>query len=178
MYSNSNNPVTYFHWKILTLAGIWTRDFPGTKPICYQLSCPGLDLFNISKMLNKSIIQNVLESVLLSILLYSHVFNWFVFIQNIILDSHEWIGQCTTGKHQSPIQILTNETVPANMKPFIFEFYGNPPVAESLTNNGHSVTFTLKAVREIAFPKVIPKLLLEVVWVWAQALLIFKKRLW
>ena len=64
------------------------------------------------------------------------------------------------------------------MKPFIFEFYGNPPVAESLTNNGHSVTFTLKAVREIAFPKVIPKLLLEIVWVWAQAQLIFKKRLW
>ena len=29
--------------KILALAGIWTRDFPGTKPICYQLSYPGLD---------------------------------------------------------------------------------------------------------------------------------------
>ena len=42
-YSNSNNPVTYFHWKILTLAGIWTRYLTGTKPICYQLSYPGLD---------------------------------------------------------------------------------------------------------------------------------------
>ena len=42
-YSNSNNPVTYFHWKILTLAGIWTQDLPGTKPICYQLSYPGFD---------------------------------------------------------------------------------------------------------------------------------------
>ena len=43
LYSNWNNPITYFHWKILTLAGIWTRDLPGTKPICYQLSYPGLD---------------------------------------------------------------------------------------------------------------------------------------
>ena len=32
-----------FTEKILTLAGIWTRDLPGTKPICYQLSYPGLD---------------------------------------------------------------------------------------------------------------------------------------
>ena len=42
-YSNLNNPVTYFHWKILALARIWTRDLPGAKPICYQLSYPGLD---------------------------------------------------------------------------------------------------------------------------------------
>ena len=43
LYSNSNKSVTYFHWKILTLAGIWTPDLPGTKPKCYQLSYPGLD---------------------------------------------------------------------------------------------------------------------------------------
>ena len=43
LYSNSNNPVTYFHWKILALAGIWTQDLPATKRICYQLSYPGLD---------------------------------------------------------------------------------------------------------------------------------------
>ena len=35
----------YFHWKILTLAGIWTQDLPGTKSICYQLSYPGLNVF-------------------------------------------------------------------------------------------------------------------------------------
>ena len=29
--------------KILALAGIRTWDLPGTKPICYQLSYPGLD---------------------------------------------------------------------------------------------------------------------------------------
>ena len=40
-YSNSNNPVTYFHWKIPALAGICTWDLPGTKPICYQLSYSG-----------------------------------------------------------------------------------------------------------------------------------------
>ena len=34
---------TYFHWKILSLAGIWTQNLPGIKPICYQLSYPGLD---------------------------------------------------------------------------------------------------------------------------------------
>ena len=38
-----DNPVTYFHWKIIAFNGIWTRDLPGTKPICYQLSYPGLD---------------------------------------------------------------------------------------------------------------------------------------
>ena len=38
----------YFHWKILALAGIWTWDLPGTKPICYQLSYPGLDKFSCS----------------------------------------------------------------------------------------------------------------------------------
>ena len=32
-----------FHWKILALAGIWTRHLPDTKPICYQLSYPSLD---------------------------------------------------------------------------------------------------------------------------------------
>ena len=37
-----------FHWKILTLAGIWTRELPGTKPICYQLSCRGLDMVGLS----------------------------------------------------------------------------------------------------------------------------------
>ena len=42
-YSNSKNPVTYFHLKILALAGIWTQDLTGSKPICYQLSYPGLD---------------------------------------------------------------------------------------------------------------------------------------
>ena len=35
---------SYFHWKILALAGLWTRDLPGSKPICYQLSYPGLDI--------------------------------------------------------------------------------------------------------------------------------------
>jgi carbonic anhydrase len=74
---------------------------------------------------------------------------------DFVSDAQEWTGQCTTGKHQSPIEISTNETVPTLMPPFIFEFYANPPKAESLTNNGHSVTFTLKAEREITFPKVI-----------------------
>ena len=46
-YSNSNNPVTNFHWKILALAGIWTWDLPSTKPICYKLSYPGLDVVRI-----------------------------------------------------------------------------------------------------------------------------------
>ena len=48
-YSNLNNPVT-FHRKILALAGIWTRDLPGTKLICYQLSYPGLD--NVWKIIS------------------------------------------------------------------------------------------------------------------------------
>ena len=45
-YTNLNKSVTYFHWKILAPAGIWTRDLPGTKPICSQLSYPGLNFFS------------------------------------------------------------------------------------------------------------------------------------
>ena len=30
--------------KILTQ--IWTQDLPGTEPICYQLSYPGLDIYH------------------------------------------------------------------------------------------------------------------------------------
>ena len=41
--SSVANHVVFFHWKILALAKIWIRDVPGTKPICYQLSYPGLD---------------------------------------------------------------------------------------------------------------------------------------
>ena len=77
--------------------------------------------------------------------------NFFFFSSS---DAQEWTGQCTTGKHQSPIEISANETVPISMNPFIFEFYSNPPKAENLTNNGHSVTFTLRAEREITYPKV------------------------
>ena len=37
------NTISYFHRKILALAGNWIRNFPRTKPLCYQLSYPGLD---------------------------------------------------------------------------------------------------------------------------------------
>ena len=37
------NTITYLHWKVNTLAGIWTRDLTSTRPICYQLSYLGLD---------------------------------------------------------------------------------------------------------------------------------------
>ena len=40
--------VVYFHWKILARAGIWTRDLPGTKRICYQLSYPGWPIWRVS----------------------------------------------------------------------------------------------------------------------------------
>ena len=43
LHSNLNNPVAYFLLKILALAGIWNGDLPGTKPLYYQLSYPGLD---------------------------------------------------------------------------------------------------------------------------------------
>ena len=39
--------IIYFQWKI---AGIWTRDILGTKPICYQLSYPGLDWYLKTKL--------------------------------------------------------------------------------------------------------------------------------
>ena len=75
-------------------------------------------------------------------------------MSQFVSDADEWIGQCTTGKQQSPIEIFRNETVSTTMNPFMFEFYANAPKAESLTNNGHSITFTLKAQREITYPKV------------------------
>ena len=39
----------YFHWKIIALAWIWTWALPSTKPICSQLSYPGLDI-DVSKI--------------------------------------------------------------------------------------------------------------------------------
>ena len=44
------NSITYFHWKILGLAGIWTRGLPCTKLIGYQLCYPGLDPLIISSL--------------------------------------------------------------------------------------------------------------------------------
>ena len=42
-YSNLNTSITYYHWKIIALAGIWTLDLPSTKLMSYQWSYPGLD---------------------------------------------------------------------------------------------------------------------------------------
>ena len=74
LYSNSNNSVTYFHWKILALAGIWTRDFPGTKPICYQLS------YHAAKMLSwRTKIQSTVQlflTLLHPIIFCLHVEVW------------------------------------------------------------------------------------------------------
>ena len=42
-YSNSKKSITFFCWKILALARIWTSDLPSTKPMHSQLSYPGLD---------------------------------------------------------------------------------------------------------------------------------------
>ena len=39
--------ITYFHWKIHALAGIWTRDLSSTNPICCQQSYPGLENFHL-----------------------------------------------------------------------------------------------------------------------------------
>ena len=75
-------------------------------------------------------------------------------LSQFVSDADEWVGQCTIGKQQSPIEIFRNETIPITMNPFMFEFYAYPPKAESLTNNGHSIKFTLKAQREITYPKV------------------------
>ena len=69
-YSNSNNPVTYFQWTILALAGIWTQDLPGTKLKCYQLSYPGFQMFETCLIIKWSGIQMLIE-------------NW-----TIVLDSH------------------------------------------------------------------------------------------
>ena len=35
----------YFHWKILALDRIWTSDLPSPKPIHYQLSYSGLNVY-------------------------------------------------------------------------------------------------------------------------------------
>ena len=50
--------ITYFHWNIISLAGIWTSDLLSTKPMCYQLNYPGKD--NINKLApSTSMRQNV-----------------------------------------------------------------------------------------------------------------------
>ena len=62
--------VQLFLWEILTLAGIWTRDVPGTKPICCQLSYPGLDIENKLTEIEIEIVatKNRSEPVLLQII--------------------------------------------------------------------------------------------------------------
>lgn len=72
----------------------------------------------------------------------------------MISDADEWTGQCREGLRQSPIEVSPEEAVKMTADPFIFEFYDNPPVGETLTNNGHSITLTMKAQRDISYPKV------------------------
>ena len=43
MIFTKSQELFYFHWKILSLAWIWTSDLLSTKPMRYQLSYPGLD---------------------------------------------------------------------------------------------------------------------------------------
>ena len=63
-YSNSNNPITYFHWKIIAIAGISTGDLTYTKPICYHLSYPGLDDFiQFHKNFPLNLVKKVLSYV-------------------------------------------------------------------------------------------------------------------
>ena len=62
-YSNSNKSITDFHWKIISLAGIWTSDLPSTKPMRYQLSSPGLDTLTTFKLNVKMIYQGVVQLV-------------------------------------------------------------------------------------------------------------------
>ena len=59
MYFCFNLWITYFHWKILALAGIWTWDLTGTKPICYQLSYPGLD--RVTPFMNGVVLSKILN---------------------------------------------------------------------------------------------------------------------
>ena len=55
---NINRSVTYFHWKIIALAGIWTGDLRGTNPRCYQLSHTCLDeTFRLSIFLSVKILM-------------------------------------------------------------------------------------------------------------------------
>ena len=72
--------VTYFHWKILDLAGIWTRYLTGTKPICYQLSYPGLDCHFITPKINRFQFFNIYKFTLHCITLQS---NFHLNIQNL-----------------------------------------------------------------------------------------------
>ena len=43
-----------FSRKILSLAGIWTHNLRGIKPMCYKLSYPGLDTFWIPRSISES----------------------------------------------------------------------------------------------------------------------------
>ena len=53
---------TYYHWKILALAGIWTSDFPSTKPMRNQFSYPGLNKKLFYKVASTMLKLNFFES--------------------------------------------------------------------------------------------------------------------
>ena len=49
---------------LIFTAGIWTQDLTGTKPICYQLSYPGLDLIKKIIYLPSGLIFLLIRSIL------------------------------------------------------------------------------------------------------------------
>ena len=47
LWNNFPKKITYFHWQIISLDGIWTLHLPSIKPMHHQLSYPGFDLTQV-----------------------------------------------------------------------------------------------------------------------------------
>ena len=54
---------------------------------------------------------------------------------------HHWPGVCSTGTKQSPINIMTGNTKPDNVCPFVFNGYDTIPLSFKLKNKWHSLYF-------------------------------------
>ena len=56
------------------------------------------------------------------------------------LQGNDWDGTCRTGKTQSPIDVISNETIKASFEPFNFQNY-NQEINVKISNSGHTVKF-------------------------------------
>jgi carbonic anhydrase len=73
-----------------------------------------------------------------------------------ISGTKDWHGSCSHGRQQSPIDLTNNKATKVyDIKPFHFEHYRDLPTVERITNNGHSVTFTLEEPEDELYPKVL-----------------------
>jgi carbonic anhydrase len=70
------------------------------------------------------------------------------------LGPSNWPGQCSGGKSQSPIDILSEKSSKVEMEPFVFRGYKDTVKRANLANNGHTVEMSLELHKSQPAPTV------------------------